>query len=56
MGGECGGEWIHVYIYMAESLDWAPETITTLLIGYTPKQNKKFKKKEDQSCIIPKTL
>ena len=45
-----------VYIYMAESLDWAPETITTLLIGYTPKKNKKLKKKKDQSCIIPKTL
>ena len=34
MGGEFGGEWIHVY--MAESLCPAPETITTLLIGYTP--------------------
>ena len=34
MGGEFGGEWIHVYV--AESLCCAPETITTLLIGYTP--------------------
>ena len=29
---------------MAEFLHCSPETITTLLIGYTPTQNKKFKK------------
>ena len=29
---------------MAEPLHSLPETITTLLIGYTPIQNKKFKK------------
>ena len=29
---------------MAESLLCSPETITTLLIKYTPIQNKKFKK------------
>ena len=29
---------------MAESLRCSPETITTLLIGYTPIQNKKVKK------------
>ena len=29
---------------MAESLHCSPETITTWLIGYTPIQNKKFKK------------
>ena len=34
MRGESGGEWIHVC--MAESFFCAPETITTLLIGYTP--------------------
>ena len=28
---------------MAESLCFAPETITTLLIGYTPTQNKSLK-------------
>ena len=28
---------------MAESLHCSPETTTTLLIGYTPLQNKKFK-------------
>ena len=31
------------HIYMAKSLHCSPETITTLLIGYTPIQNKKFK-------------
>ena len=29
--------------YMAESFLCSPETTTTLLIGYTPTQNKKFK-------------
>ena len=29
-------------ICMAESHCWAPETITTLLIGYTPIENKEF--------------
>ena len=29
---------------MAESLRCSPETVTTLLIGYTPIQNKKVKK------------
>ena len=29
---------------MAGFLHCSPETIITLLIGYTPKQNKKFKK------------
>ena len=38
-------------ICMAESFDCLPETITMLLTGYTPIQNKKFikkKKKENQ--------
>ena len=30
-------------IYMAESLCYLPETTTTLLIGYIPTPNKKFK-------------
>ena len=33
-------------ICMAESLCCSPETTTTLLIGYTPTQNKIFLKKE----------
>ena len=28
------------YMYMCESFSCSAETITTLLIGYTPKQNK----------------
>ena len=54
------GEWIYIYIYiyvcvcvcvciyiciyMAESLHCSSETIKTLVIGYIPIQNKKFKK------------
>ena len=37
MAGEFGGE--RIYICVAESLHCSPETVTTLLIGYTPKQN-----------------
>ena len=37
MGGEFGRKWILVYVW-AESLCCLPETITTLLIGYTPIQ------------------
>ena len=33
-------------ICMAKSLCCSLEAITTLLIGYTPTQNKKFKKKQ----------
>ena len=43
MGGEFGGEWIRVCV--AESLRCPPETITALLIGCTPIQNKELKKK-----------
>ena len=41
LGGEFGGEWIYVYVWL--SLCCSPETITTLLISYTPIQNKKLK-------------
>ena len=41
------GENEYIYIYMAESFRGLPETITTLLISYTPVQSKKlFKKKK----------
>ena len=30
-------------MYMTESLQRSPEAVTTLLIGYTPIQNKKLK-------------
>ena len=36
-------EWIHVYVWLSPFA--VPKTITTLLIGYTPIQNKKFNKK-----------
>ena len=39
MGGEFGGEWIHGYLC-------SPETAITLLICYTPIQNKKLKKSQ----------
>ena len=42
MGEGFRGEWIHVY--MAYSLHCSPETLTTLLIAYTPIQSKKFLK------------
>ena len=35
------GENRYTCIHVAESLGYAPETITTLLIGYTPKQKLK---------------
>ena len=34
-------------IHMAESLHYSSETITTLLISYTPIQKKKFKRKKN---------
>ena len=42
-GREVSGR-MHTCICMAESLPCSAETITTLLKGYTPKQNEKFKK------------
>ena len=41
MGGEFGGEWIHVYVWLSP-FTVPPKTITTLLIGYNRIQNKKF--------------
>ena len=38
-------------ICTAESLHCLPETITTLLIGYTPVQNKNFKKKKEKESV-----
>ena len=42
MGGELEGEWIHVYV----QLHCSPEIATTLLTGYIPIQNKKFKENQ----------
>ena len=67
MGGEFEGAWIHV-ICMTESLCYPPETVTTLLIGYTSIQNNKFNKTSETNqkkwriwaffshwCKFPKT-
>ena len=40
MGGDLGK--MHASIRMAESLHCPPETVTTLLTGYAPTQNKKL--------------
>ena len=54
------GVWgrMDIGICMAESLSCSPETITTLLIGYTPIQNKKFKrkKKKDDSRFSTRAI
>ena len=43
MQGEFGREgWIHFYL-LPESLHCSCETTTTLLIGYTPIKNRRFK-------------
>ena len=46
MGGGFGGEWMRAYVCL--SLCYSPETITTLLTGYTPIQNKHFKTKTNK--------
>ena len=43
MEGGYLGEWIPLYIYMSGCLHCSSATITTLLIGHTPIQAKKFK-------------
>ena len=48
MGGDLGGR-MDPCTCMAESLCCLPETITTLLIGHPPKQNKKLKKEKAQA-------
>ena len=46
---------IAICICMAESLHRSPETITTLLIGYTPIPNKKFKKQNKTEVLLKKS-
>ena len=41
---------IHAYIHMAESLCCSPETITALLISYTPIQNKMLQNKNNNTA------
>ena len=45
MGGELGGEWIQVYVWLSPF-----ENIKIWLISYTPLQNKKLKKKSAFLC------
>lgn len=40
------GEWISVCTCMTESLGRSLELLTALLVGHTPKQNKKLKRKK----------
>ena len=42
-------------ICMAESLPCPPETITILLMGYTPIKNKKIKRKEKEKNSLLQT-
>ena len=48
MGAGRGEVWgkMDTCVCMPEPLPHSPEAITTLLIGYSPKQNLKFKKKK----------
>ena len=50
MGREFGGE------RRAESLRCLPETIITLLIGYTPEQNYKFLKNKITCLLLKKKM
>ena len=44
MGGEFGGEWIHVYVCLSPFALHLKLSQHCLLIDYTPMQNKKLKK------------
>ena len=43
-------------ICMAEYLCYSPETITKLLTGYTPIQNKKFKNKKRKQIVCEEAV
>ena len=47
LDGRGSGGRMNTCICMAASLCWPPETITILLIDYTPVQNKELKEKEN---------
>ena len=46
MGGDFGGEWIHVYIWLGPFAVHLKLSQHCLLIGYTPIQKKKFVKNQ----------
>ena len=45
IGGEFGGEWIHVYEWLSPFAVHLKLSLCCLLIGYSPTQNKKLKNK-----------
>jgi len=51
-GWERGWGRMDTHTCMAESLHRSSETITTLLIGYTPTENKKFKFKKKSKVAL----
>ena len=42
IGGEFGEQWLHIYVYMPESLCCPPETITTLFVNWLYSNTKDF--------------
>ena len=54
MGGEFGGEWIHVYVWLRHFITHLNLLQHCLLISYTPIQNKMFlkNKKTENSKIL----
>ena len=46
MGGEFGGEWVPVYIWLGSFAVHLKLSQHCMLVGYTPVQNKELKKKE----------
>ena len=44
IGGEFGGEWVHVYVWLSPFAVHLKLSQRCLLIGYTPMQSKKLKK------------
>ena len=52
MGGEFRGEWVHVYIWLGSFAVHLKLSQHCMLVGYTPVQNKKLKKKSGYMCML----
>ena len=52
MGGEFGGEWVHVYVWLGSFAVHLKLSQHCMLVGYTPVQNKKFKKKSRYMSML----
>ena len=50
MGGQTGGEWIHVYVWLSP-FNCSPETVITLIINYTPNKIKSLKERERKGSL-----